>query len=351
MRGPFFYVIFLFVLASCGITHNVPKGPYPNSFDKPNIVNSFVDQNGNFYPDNWRKTYGEPPKSGDINAYSLMKIATEKGIEKQLKSFEKTRMLAVSSKVKSKDRVFIFVHGFNAPSDEVNESYEYMRKLIKLNPTKDEVIKFYWDGLHTTNPFSGAKVWFSATSFSQMAGEFGLRNLLNSIHNKKIILISHSRGASVVLSALSSAAFSESFAKGTLENHNVDVSDVKKLAENGNDITCIMLAPAIGIDDFKIKDIVSGTDSFCTLSKQVKKIHITVNNTDVMLKKFVGFLSNKLKATDLGYKVDVCNELMKHYPIIKYTDFTGMKSHNFNKYIRNPKFKSLLKAEGIAVNR
>ncbi|MCS4227248.1 MULTISPECIES: alpha/beta hydrolase [Sphingobacterium] len=351
MRGQLFYLFLLFSMVSCDIAHNVPKDPYPNSFDKPNIVNSFVDQNGNFYPDNWRKTYGEPPKSGDVNAYSLMKIATEKGIESQLKGFEKTRMLAVGSKVKAKDRVFIFVHGFNAPSDEVNESYEYMRKLLKLNTNKDEVVKFYWDGLHTTNPFGGAKVWFSATSFSQMAGEFGLRNLLNSISNKKIILISHSRGASVVLSALSSATFSTSFAKGTLENHNVDVDGAKKLAENGNDIMCIMLAPAIGIEDFKSKDVEKGTDSYRTFSKQVKKIHITVNNTDVMLKKFVGFLSNKLKATDLGYKVDVYNELVKYYPFMQYTDFTGMKSHDFNKYIRNPKFKGMLKADGIAVTR
>ncbi|UIR57781.1 alpha/beta hydrolase [Sphingobacterium sp. SRCM116780] len=343
------YLFLVIFISSCGIMHNVPSSQTPNSFVKPNIVNSFVDQNGNFYPDNWRKNYGNPPRNGKKDEYSLMKIATERGITDKLTGFEGNKLKELKEKVKSKKRVFILVHGFNAANAQVNESYSYIQKLIKTNTQDDEIIRFYWDGLSTSNPFGGAKVWFTATSFSQMAGEFGLRRILNAISNKDVYIISHSRGASVVLSALSTPPFNEKFAQETKEIHNVDVDGSKTLLENGNRITCIMLAPAVGLVDFKSKDLHNGDDSFRSFSPQVKKIHITINNTDNTLKKFVGFLSDKLNPTDLGYRDNVYNELIKHYDFFEKTDFSGMKSHEFNRYIRNSKFKTMLKENSISL--
>lgn len=341
------YLIFLLLITSCGVMHNVPISQKPNSFVKPNISNSYVDQNGNFYPDNWRKTYGSPPRNAKRDAYSLMKIATERGITDELTGFEVKKLRAFKEHVKTKKRVFVFVHGFNANNEEVNESYGYIQKLIKINTKEDEIVRFYWDGMWTTNPFAGAKIWFAATPFSQMAGEFGLRRVLNAMSNKDIYIISHSRGASVVLSALASPQFNEKFIQETKEIHKVDVENAKELLENKNRITCIMLAPAVGLIDFKSKEL--GNESFCSFSQQVMKIHITTNDTDNMLKKFFGFLADKLTPTDLGYKDNVYNELIKHYPCFDKTDFSGMESHAFNRYIRNPKFKTMLKANGIAV--
>lgn len=343
------YFILLVLITSCGVMHNAPISQRPNGFVKPNISNSFVDQNGNFYPDNWRKTYGNPPRNGKRDAYSLMKIATDRGITDQLTGFEVKKLKEFKERVKTKKRVFVLVHGFNASNEEVNESYGYIQKLIKVNSREDEIVRFYWDGLWTTNPFAGAKVWFTATSFSQMAGEFGLRRVLNAMSNKDIYIISHSRGASVVLSALVPPVLNEKFVKVAKEIHRVDVDHAKELLENKNRITCLMLAPAIGLVDFKSKE--QGTDSLCSLSSQVKKIHITTNSTDKMLKKFFGFLADKLTPTDLGYKDDVYNELIKHYPFFDKTDFSGMESHAFNSYIRNAKFKSMLKTNGIALNQ
>ncbi|AIM36754.1 hypothetical protein KO02_08635 [Sphingobacterium sp. ML3W] len=343
------YLIFLVFMTSCGIMHNVPISQKPNSFVQPNISNSFVDQNGNFYPDNWRKTYGNPPRNGKRDAYSLMKIAADRGITDDLTGFETQKLKDFKQHVKAKKRVFIFVHGFNANNEEVNESYGYIQKLIKINTKDDEIVRFYWDGLWTSNPFAGAKIWFTATSFSQMAGEFGLRRVLNTMSNKDIYIISHSRGASVVLSALAEPHFNEKFVKEIKEIHKVDVDNAKELMENKNRITCIMLAPAVGLKDFKSKEV--GDESFCSFSPQVKKIHITINNTDKMLKKFFGFLADKLNPTDLGYKDNVYNELIKEYTCFDKTDFSGMESHAFNSYIRNAKFKTMLKANGITLNK
>jgi len=348
MNRIFYCFILLLILVSCSIAHNLPTTTSPNSFEKPNIFNSFVDQNGNFYPDNWSRKFGPSASSGKINDFSLMKIAIENDSKDELIDFEVQKMEQLAKRLKDSKRVFILVHGFNSDVKASNRSYTYVRDLLNINTAQDQVIRFYWDGLITKNPFGGAKTWFAATSFSQMAGEFGLRRVLNSMRDKDVYIISHSRGASVVLSALSTPAFKEQFAEDTKEIHHINVADANSLKENNNRITCIMLAPAIGLNDFRSKDLYKGDTTYRQITPQVKKVHITINDTDAMLKKVFGFLSSKLEPTDLGYKVDVFNELSKRYPFFEKTDFSGMKSHEFKRYVLNPKFKKILKTYAIA---
>ena len=347
MKKLFLYINLIVLLGACAATHNVPKSVNPNIKENPNIIYSFVDQNGNFYPNNWRKTYGSPPQNAKRNEYSLMKIATEKGIENQLNKSEIQFLNTVAQNIQTKKRVIIFVHGFNSTAKKSTQNYELARNIMNLNTSTDEIIQFYWDGLSSESIFGGAKIWFNATNFSQMAGEFGLRRILNVIKSKEVFIISHSRGASVVLSALSTATLSESTKMETLEIHNVNVNEAKTLKENNNKITCIMLAPAVGVPDFKFKNIETELEEFCSFSAQVKKIHITINNTDPLLKKYIGALSKTLKPTDLGFKEDAYTELCNHFTLFEKTDFTGQKSHDFNDYIKNPKFKDILKEYGL----
>lgn len=178
-----------------------------------------------------------------------------------------------------------------------------------------------------------------------MAGEFGLRRILNVIKNKDIYIISHSRGASVVISALNSNPIKDNQKEEVVNIHNVDFENSKDLLENNNKITCIMLAPAIGVNDFYQE---ASEKDFCHLSKQVEKIHITINNTDPLLQKSVGFLSKTLKPTDLGFKEDAYNALCEYYILIEKTDFTGQKVHDFDSYIHNPKFKEILELYGLS---
>ncbi len=343
MKKLFYFIWLPVFLVSCAATHNVPLSSYPNKIGKNNIVYSFVDQNGNFYPDNWRKAYGNPPPNAKKNEYSLMKIAAEKGIENQLQTFENSLLSKLQQHLKSKKRIFIFVHGFNSDYETSTENYEYARSLLNIDFRKDDVIQFYWDGLKSESLFGGAKIWFNATTFSQMAGEFGLRRLLNILKNKQIYILSHSRGASVVLSALSSPPFEKSIKEETLIDHHVNVDDAKNLLENNNKIVCIMLAPAVGLEDFKAKDFHEGDDAFRQFTPQLQTIHITINNTDNLLKKYIGVLSKHLEPTDLGFKEDAYNALCEHYIFFEKTDFTGMKTHAFKGYLHNPKFKEILK--------
>lgn len=331
------------ILVSCAAKHNVPLNQNPNKVSQPNKGFAFVDQNGNFYPQNWESKYGSPPKNAKRTSYSLMKNATELNKIDDLKLAENQFLNQLQTFLKNKSRIFVFIHGFNATENDADKSYALIQKQIKLNTSKDAVIQFYWDGLVSDNLVGGAKIWFDATNYSQMAGEFGLRRILNAVKNKEIFLISHSRGASVILTSLTTVELADSVIEQTKEVHNVDVyEDSKSLLENKNKIYAIMLAPAIGITDFQITNTDTKEISYRYFSPQLKVMHITNNESDKMLGKVVGFLSKSLKPTDLGYKSDTFVELQKHYNSIKMTDFTGMKSHKFNDYVKNPKFLEIL---------
>lgn len=344
MKNISILITILFLATSCGIMHNVPQTNDPNVFVKPNMNTFFVDQNGNFYPANWKKTYGNPPRKGNKHEYSLKKKAIQLGLENDLSTFEKNKIAKFRTKITSKKRVFIFVHGYNADIETTEVSYNFLKTLINTNEKTDEIIKFYWDGLVSQSPLTSASNWFSATSFSQMAGEFGLRRLLNTMKNKEIFIISHSRGASVVLSALTTPPFKEGFVDEIKAEHDIDIDqESANLLENKNKITCIMLAPAVGLVDFQKKDTITNVEKYINFTPQLKRIHITTNNTDNTLKKFIGFMSKRLTPTDLGYKDDLYNQLTEQYPFFEKTDFTGMKSHEFKRYIHNPKFKTILK--------
>lgn len=348
MKKIFTLLYVTLLLSSCAATHNIPPTAYPNQIEKNNKVQSFVDQNGNFYPNQWRKTYGNPPKNAKKNEYSLMKIAAEKGIEKELHHFENRLLDQMKTVFQKKERIFIFIHGFNSDFEASTANYDYAKSLLNYDSKKDEIIQFYWDGLKSESLFGGAKIWFNSTNFSQMAGEFGLRRILNTINNKHIYIISHSRGASVVLSALSTPPFEKNVKEETLEDHHVDVDQAQNLSENNNAIVCLMLAPAIGLQDFKVKDFHEGDDAFRHFTPQLKILHITINNTDKLLKKYIGFLSKVLEPTDLGFKEDAYNTLTQHYSFFEKTDFTGLKTHAFKGYLESPKFKEMLQHHHLA---
>lgn len=340
---PCLFLLLLF--ASCAAIHNTPKSKNPNVKETPNIIYSFVDQNGNFYPNNWQKTFGNPPNNAKKNEYSLVKLASEKNILSNFKGNEQEILNRIKKEVSNKKRIIIFVHGFNSTARKSTQNYELARKHMNINPKTDEIIQFYWDGLTSQSILGGAKIWFDATNYSQMAGEFGLRRILNVIKNKDIYIISHSRGASVVISALNSNPIKDNQKEEVVNIHNVDFENSKDLLENNNKITCIMLAPAIGVNDFYKAD---SENDFCDLSHQVQTIHITINNTDPLLKKFVGFLSKTLKPTDLGFKEDAYNTLCEYFILFEKTDFTGQKVHDFDSYIQNPKFIEILEAYGLS---
>lgn len=339
MKNWLFYSLIAMLLTSCAAMHNVPSSQVPNNFIQPNITSAYVDQNGNFYPNQWSSKFGNPPNHATRKEYSLMKIATENGFQQELTTFENTQLKAFGERVKSKKRIIIFIHGINNDYMSSLKNYNKARSLMDLNNQTDEVVNFYWDGLVTKNLFGAAKVWVSATTNSQLAGEYGLRRILNSVKNKDIYLISHSRGAAVVLSALRNPDLKPTEKRIAEEFHHIDIEAAQPLAENGNKIYSIMIAPAIGEKDFKNEEGV-----YKIFSPQLKVIHSTINESDYILGKGkTGLLSSSLTPTDFGYDPKTHQEIAQQYNLCEATDFTGQNSHDFRDYITNPKFKEILK--------
>lgn len=357
-----FKIIFVCVLPllafGCAI-HNTPNTLSTNDSRNPNTVTknevqAFVDQNGSFYPNDWEDKYGTPCKYFCWGKhYSLVAIANSKGKDsiKYLAAEENRILGEVKNELADIDRIFILIHGYNNDAEESRGNYEKIKKLIDLSE-RDAVVEFFWDGLVSKSSFFGdAKIWFRATGYSQIAGSEGLRDLLSSVSNKEIFIISHSRGASVALSALSNPPYGEEFAKTTLKTHTIDVYKSPKLTNNNNKIKLLLLAPAIGDIDFKKASYYSGDKSYRHLSDQLVSISYTVNPNDSVLKKLLNKpnVSGKFNPTDLGYRDEAGEGVKAHYGNVRSYDFSKTTSHKFGRYIENEKFITMLLDAGIKV--
>ncbi len=336
----------LALLSGCA-THNVPTTQTPNYSVGVPRVEVFVDQDGSFYPENWAATYGTPRKVFTWNqSWSLKRAAMQNGKTNELANAQETIVQDIGKTLADKSRVFILVHGFNNDEAEANDAYRLILNQIAL-ADGDAVVEFHWDGLVGKDPANvgTASVWFKACGYSQLAGSEGLRDILNVLKDKHIILIAHSRGSSVVLSALSNPPYFPDFEESTTW---LDVNACDPLEGNGNAIDVILLAPAVGKVDFRTVEYYDGNKDFRSLGKQLKSIQYSVNREDPVLEKYIN-KAGKFNPTDLGYDPTVGECLNKRYKIMTAYDFCDMPVHDFTRYVSHPEFKTMLKACDIPV--
>ena len=336
MKTQLLFISLIFTIISCSVKHNLPQSQTPNKKISNTVYKIFVDQNGSFFPENWEGIYGEHARKG---AYSLNTLAIRKGIKNSLIKSELEILDSIKNTAAKYKRIIILVHGYNNNESQANMSFKKIQKIISKNSDADLFLEFYWDGLVAHNA-SSVKIWFNATGYSQLAGEFGLRRVLNTMKNKEVVIISHSRGASVVLSALSNPPYDTAFIKDTKNFHGIQIGGGESLIENNNTINCIFLAPAVGDVDFKTPE----KKDYRKFSPQLKSLQITINTTDPTLKKYIskGILSDNFNPTDLGYREFLYQKLSKVYPIMVATDYSGMASHSFSDYVDSPKFIAML---------
>jgi pimeloyl-ACP methyl ester carboxylesterase len=352
-RKPFPTLLSLLLLASC-VAHNAPGSLQPNRMEAPRTAVAFVDQNGTFYPSYWKERYGAPP-SAMGSAYSLLTIAGWDGdtAVASLRAQEQRSLDELEAFLRPKERVFILIHGFNSSMDRSDRAYERIENSIAFTES-DAVLEFHWDGLVArggplSKPLGSGKIWFNAAGYSQLAGARGLRQILNRLHNKDIVIIAHSRGASVALSAFADPPYNETFRSETQEFHNIDVYANQPLqADNRNRITAVFLAPAIGAVDFRTIDCTA----YRQFDPQVVRIHHTVNRNDPVLRKFVG-LSDTFNPTNLGYNAEVTAEVAGGYGegFLTSEPFHGLGAHDFELYVSDPRFKQMLRSLGINVTQ
>jgi hypothetical protein len=341
---PFAFAV-LAATAGC-IHHSLPLDPAPNRAVSATEAAVFVDQDGTLYPPAWETTFGRPGWRG---AQSLILHAKRDVRLRDSIPVAETRILdSLERFIAPKRRVFILVHGFNNDQSDADTAYALIKRVIDAGP-EDAVLSFYWDGLKASGPLTSGRIWFNATGYSQLAGQRGLRRVLDRIHGKDIYLIAHSRGASVALSAFSNPPYRPSFARATLSDRGIDVASIEPVRENGNAITAVFLAPAMGPIDFRSPRWYSGDTSYRDLGAQVRRIHHTVNQSDPVLRKPLPGLSDKFNPTNLGYDPAVAAAVGANVPRLTHRVVLGLPVHAFTRYVTDASFREVLRDAGVPV--
>lgn len=325
----------------------------------------FADTNGTLYPAGWQSHFHprrnkERPGEGKWLAGNLLAQSANNRKFRSLIERDETRQLGeIKSFAQQHQRIFILVHGYNSSVEETNIPFSVVEAQLDLKPG-DGIIRFYWDGL--IGKGAGAiKVWFKAANASQVVGSRALRGILTQIEGREVYIIAHSRGASVVLSALGNPVYDSEFlakakrrAKGWGKRYHTMLSP-KPLSDRANAIHVLLLAPAIDRIDFcdvsqqpvKSKDFVCS--KFRPLGAQVKSVDYTVNSSDPVLGKFV-FSSQAFNPTGLGYEAEIGRALKaESYPAFRENIFEKPEGfHAFEEYAAHPVFLQMLRNVGIA---
>lgn len=354
-------VVALMLLGGC-YSHNFPvarsfplgtvEAPLPSY-----VRQVSVDANGTFYPDGW-PGFGLPRSPWP--QHSLLNQLQRDPRAMDMLSREEERQLGeLEEFARGKRRVFILVHGFNATPAESERPFEQVETLIRPG-FDDAVIRFHWDGLRGSGIGAG-RIWFNAVGYSQLAGTRGLRRILARLHGQQVYLIAHSRGASVVLSALSNPPFDPAFETATREvvegwGWRPDRVDAflapDPLPDNGNSYHLLFAAPAIDIVDFCAPAVRPTIDNeqcheYRTFGPSVQSLRFTVNRRDPVLNKFVG-LGAYFNPTRLGLRMEVAERLASIYPWICAYEFTQpMRAHGFSSYVQHERFRRQLADAGL----
>ena len=345
--------------------------PLSNRFIVPegasDTAEVFSDTNGTLYPSGWqsyfhprfdRKRPGEGRwRAGNLLAQSELNPKFRSLIERdEVRQLNELR--AFSNRHK---RIFILVHGYNTSVAEAAIPYAMIEEHLDLKPG-DGVIRFYWDGL--IGKGAGAiKVWFKVASDSQLVGSRALRAVLSQISGRDVFIVAHSRGASVVISALGNPVYESGFfarlnraARSWGKSYRTILAP-RPLVDQSNRIHVLMLAPAIDRIDFcdSTQQPRNSKDFVCTklrpLGGQVKSFDYTVNTDDPVLGKFI-FSSHAFNPTGLGYSPIIGRELKgESYPIFReYLLEKPQSFHGFKDYAAQPIFLEMLRNIGIGKN-
>jgi hypothetical protein len=367
----------LSLLSGCAYRNNYPVTQTFPIKSAPATMGVYVDANGTFYPDQWSDACPKKCEPFKTNHALLFKGAQEHpqaaAFRARIASEEKRQLADIAQFVEAHQRLFILIHGFNADQSKAKSSYDRIVDRLIRAPG-DGVIEFYWDGF-VTKPrdpkFSIAppRFWKAATAHSQTAGTRGLRRILALAKNRDIVMISHSRGASVILSALSNPPYSDGFLTQT-ERLDFDPDDgidgspnflrpVPLPGGRGNRFHLLMLAPAIGCIDFRRPDFrhrraremsKEGCSSVRPLPSEVKFLGYTLNKNDSVLGKYI-LPSEWYNATDFGYDAALGETLKRNqnWGFLTAFEIKQKHGHRFDCYINDPEFGDMLRAVNVTV--
>lgn len=348
------------LLAGCYV-RNLPLADQPLPLVEAEIPTArvIVDAEGSFFPERWRPSRLGP---GEVwHAGTLLAEAERRPGLRALLASERRRQLAMlRTFLAGKRRVFIFIHGFDNNQRDTELPYGMLAARIAFEPG-DALILFHWDGFDGRMIGAPIHFWQAASTNSQMAGTRGLRPVLDLIGpDQQAILISHSRGGTVALSALSDPRYSRGFVARTrrlpyaASEHLLDPPPLRPGARN---IHAVMLGPAMGRIDFVVADCPPGTERTgrrrCNEVRafpRLASLDYTLNPCDEVLNKYVG-LSRTFNPTDFGLIADVGRRLapdLTAQGIALRAHRVVPHGHIFPLYAADPILIEMMAALGVA---
>jgi hypothetical protein len=274
--------------------------------DCVNRLKIFIDREGSIYPPSNLYSFRQglffnPPKDGNdntskLNVYfkndlvGLTTVCKGLGVTDNFDAMQnyllKSYAERINKEVKEGKKIVFLIHGFNSPYEASLNSYDILKS--KLSNRNDiAIVEVYWDGL-TKNAL---RIWSNAQVNSIYAG-LAMRKLLTKVDsNAKIMLLTHSLGASVATQALFNVSkWTNEFQKYVDCLSNVIPTPPQK------HIILSMFAPAIpGVNTFDdLNRTVGNNTALC-----IKKIIVGYNQKDLALIKGIGIKEN-IGSTSLG---------------------------------------------------
>jgi hypothetical protein len=225
--------------------HNVPSGTHLRAAPQDTVRVAF-DQNGVIYPASTDAPPIRQPRIGNNYAFSVTHELGRTGysygpaqIEESLAMYART--LHEKAKHSSANCIVVLIHGYNNSVKAANTNYEKVRsKLADLSKLRPVFVEVFWDGLHRGPLTLPAPLlyWFDALTYSNLAGQVGLRSLLNRRPSDlPVLFLTHSRGAGVAFSCIADPLYDNRIRVGEHEASNLT---------SAPSVAAICLAPAVG---------------------------------------------------------------------------------------------------------
>lgn len=241
------------LLPACAGQHVRPAAGYADAQGR--TVRVAYDQDGDIYPRDsagvdWLRVKPSAYQSRFGGPFRLRDVRDAQGNRPYpalRDQAQRDAQQALDQALQGAEMLVVLIHGFNNTHGEARTAYDLIRSRIDRDPAKTAYLEVFWDGLQLRSDkrrdMAGyASFWPDALTYSNLAGQFGLRPLLNSIgHEVDLRFVTHSRGAAVALAALADPVYDPHI-------HRPETTDANRAFANPRirSIGIAAFAPAIG---------------------------------------------------------------------------------------------------------
>lgn len=208
------------LLAGCAGQHVRPSANYADA--PPKVVRVAFDQNGDLYPRKPDEVDWVSPKPTLLDKtlgreFSLRLLTKKSPVPYEPAArliAEKSAQEELRRALVDADTLVVLIMGFNVSYSDAIDSFALLRNRVPLLSANNvATVEVIWDGLvpqseDDLSTLSKFTFWNKALTYSNLAGQCGLRRLLAAVDRPvKLRFLTHSRGAAVALSSLANPMY------------------------------------------------------------------------------------------------------------------------------------------------